>query len=138
MGKVTVTLTVSNLGDQLKASAGEIPPEQVRSVILTDVIVDTGSTLLCLPADVIAQLGLSLLYETESKQAVGYIPTRVFKGVSLFIEGREGSFDCVELPAGEEALLGVVPMEVLGLEPDLQHQRLRVLPANSEQTYLSI
>ncbi len=138
MGKVTVTLTVSNLGDQLKVSAGEMSPAHIRSVTLNGVIVDTGSTLLCLPADVIAQLGLSLLYETESKQAVGYIPTKVYEGVRLTIAGRTGSFDCVELPAGEEALLGVVPMEVLGLEPDLQHQRLRVLPANSEQTYLSI
>ena len=29
-------------------------------------------------------------------------------------------------------------MEVLGLEPDLKNRNLRVLPMNSEQTYLRI
>jgi hypothetical protein len=32
--------------------------------------------------------------------------------------------------------LGVTPMEILGLEPDLVNQTLRLLPMNSEQTYL--
>lgn len=43
----------------------------------------------------------------------------------------------MELPEGVSAvLLGVIPMEELGLEPDLKNQRLRVLPMNQEQTYL--
>ncbi|WP_414579439.1 hypothetical protein [Anabaena sp. CCY 9402-a] len=44
----------------------------------------------------------------------------------------------MELTEVPYALLGVTPMEVLGLEPDLKNRKLRVLPMNSEQTYLSV
>ncbi|WOB41736.1 hypothetical protein HNI00_18635 [Thermoleptolyngbya oregonensis NK1-22] len=30
--------------------------------------------------------------------------------------------DC--LPGGQDALLGMIPLEALGLKPDLQHQQL--------------
>ena len=52
--------------------------------------------------------------------------------------GREGTFECLELPGGREALLGVIPMEALGLEPDLRNQTLKVLPTESVDTYLTI
>jgi hypothetical protein len=32
----------------------------------------------------------------------------------------------------------VIPLEMLGLEPDLQNQTLRVLPEQSVDTYLTI
>ena len=38
----------------------------------------------------------------------------------------------------DAVLLGVIPMERLGLEPDLKNQRLRVLPMNEEQKYLMV
>ncbi len=37
-----------------------------------------------------------------------------------------------------DALLGVVPMETLGLEPDLRNQRLRLLPEEPGDTYYTI
>ncbi len=58
--------------------------------------------------------------------------------MELSIEERQGTFDCLELTEVPYALLGVTPMEILGLEPDLKNLRLRVLPMNSEQTYLSL
>lgn len=56
MGKVTTTITVTNQVDQILASRGFIPDTQVRSLTLENVLVDTGATRLCLPADVIEQL----------------------------------------------------------------------------------
>jgi hypothetical protein len=50
----------------------------------------------------------------------------------------EGTFDCLELPGGREALIGVVPLEVMGLEPDVRNHTLRVLPSESTDTYLTI
>jgi hypothetical protein len=58
--------------------------------------------------------------------------------VNLFIEGREGTYNCVELPAGEDPLVGLIPLEDLGLEPDLQNQQLRLLPTEGRNTYLMI
>ncbi len=138
MGKVTTTITVTNFVDEMLAARGFIPAEQIRSVVLEDVLVDTGATRLCLPADVIRQLGLTVAGEIEVKTAVGVKAVRVFKGLSLTIEGREGRYDCVELPGSEDPLVGLIPLEDLGLEPDLHNQRLRLLPMEGKETYLTI
>ena len=64
---------------------------------------------------------------------------RIFQDIMLEVEGRQAVFDCLEMPEGVDTiLLGVIPMERLGLEPDLKSQRLRVLPMNEEQTYLMV
>ena len=47
-GHVHATLTVSNRADQVRARDGAIRPEEVRTVTLDDVLVDTGATLLTL------------------------------------------------------------------------------------------
>lgn len=138
MGKVFTSITVTNLADALKAEDGILAVEDVRSLTLDHVLVDTGATLLCLPDRVIQQLGLKSHREVEVATAAGIKTTRIFRGVSLTILGREGIFDCLELPDGETVLLGVIPLETLGLEPDLQNQQLRVLPITPEQTYLSV
>ena len=65
MGKVITTLVITNRLDEAKAEDGLIPMEQVRSVTLENVLVDTGATTLCLPKDVIARLGF------ENPQASG-------------------------------------------------------------------
>lgn len=138
MGKVTATMTVTNLVDQILAQRGFIPEAEIRAVTLDDVLVDTGATRLCLPEDIIQQLGLTLLGEIEAKIAVGTRKVWVFKGLTLTLEGREGTFNCVELHAGEDLLIGLIPLEDLGLEPDLQNQRLRSLPMEGRDTYLTI
>ncbi|MUG93996.1 aspartyl protease [Scytonema sp. UIC 10036] len=138
MGQVTVTLTLTNLIDQVLAQRGFISSEEVRSCILDDVLVDTGATMLCLPTAIINQLGLVQSGEANVETAAGIKLGRIFRAVDLCIEERRGTFDCLELTDVPYALLGVTPMEVLGLEPDLKNRKLRVLPMNSEQTYLSI
>ena len=103
------------------------------------VIVDTGATLLSLPAPIISQLGLKQVGERNVETSTGITIGRIFAGAQIIIEGREGRFDCLELPEGVSAvLLGVTPLEELGLEPDLKNQRLRVLPMNDQQTYLMV
>jgi hypothetical protein len=54
------------------------------------------------------------------------------------VEGREGTFNCVELPEGSDPLLGLIPLEDLGLEPDLINQKLRILPMEGKDTYLMV
>lgn len=61
MGKVLTNITIINNADQIRAEDGTISNEQIRSVTLENVLVDTGATTLCLPADVIAKLGLRVL-----------------------------------------------------------------------------
>ena len=138
MGQVRTTLTLTNRADEIRAQAGVISPDQIRHVTLDNVLVDTGATHLCLPNSVIEALGLEPLKEILTSTAAGYQRTTVYQDAKLAIQGREGVFQCVALPGGEHPLLGVIPMEDLGLEPDLQTQRLRVLPMEVGNTYVMI
>jgi clan AA aspartic protease len=138
MGKVIVTMTAINRADQIRAEDGTIEPDQVRSVTMTNVLVDTGATTLCLPADAIAQLGLRLLKEVDVATAMGIGKARIFQDAKIALCGREGTFECLELPGGRDALLGVIPLEALGLEIDLKNQTLKVLPISPTETYLTI
>ena len=136
VGHVYETLTVSNRADQILARKGVIAPLDVRTLVLEGVLVDTGATSICLPADLVAELGLDLLRTVLVSTAAGDIEARVFDDLRLSILGREGTFECLELPGGSRPLLGVVPMEMLGLEPDLKNHRLRLLPDDRPGTYL--
>ena len=139
MRQVLTTITVTNRIDQVLAERGFIPAGEIRSLTLDQVLVDTRATLLALPAFIISQLGLSQLGETNVETAAGIRKGRIFQDIMLEVEGRQAVFDCLEMPEGVDAiLLGVIPMERLGLEPDLKNQRLRVLPMNEEQTYLML
>ena len=138
MDKIYTTMTVTNRADQILAQAKVIAPEEIRSITLENVLVDTGATTLCLPTELIAQLGLQFLKEVDVATATGIDKTRIFQDANIYLCGREGTFECLELPGGREALLGVIPLEALGLEPDVRHQRLKVLPSESADTYLTI
>ncbi len=138
MGKITTTLTITNRSDQSAATRGYIPTEQVRSITLKNVLVDPGATTMSLPPEAIAQLGLELLREVDVTTATGISKARIFQDAKIFLCGREGTFECLELPGGRDALLGVIPLEALGIELDLQNQQLKVLPETSIDTYLTI
>lgn len=138
LDRITTTLTVINRVDQSAAARGFISEDEVRSVRLDRVLVNTRATTLCLPARVVAQLGLDLLREVDVETATGIGKARIFQDAKTSLLGREGTFECLELPGGQEPLLGVIPLEALGVELDLQNQQLVLLPISPNQTYLSI
>jgi len=138
MGKIHTSITITNRIDQANAETGLIPPEKVRSVTLPDVLVDTGATTLCLPREVITQLGLLPLRAVPVETARGVAESHIYRDASISLLGREGTFECLELPGGKQPLLGVIPLEALGIEPDLRSQTLRLLPLTEQDTYLTI
>lgn len=138
MGRVTTRLTITNRADEILAQAGVINSDAVRSITRDDVLVDSGATTLCLPSDTIAALGLQPLRQLTAEAATGSRTVRVFQDAKLSLLGREGTFDCVELPEGRTPLLGQIPLEFLGAEPDLEKQKLRLLPTTPGQSYLLI
>lgn len=99
MGKVYTKLTVTNRGDQFLAKRGLVSEEQVRSLILEQVLVDTGATTLCLPVEIIEELGLELLKEVDVAKAMGLDKARIFQDAKISVQGREGTFECLELPS---------------------------------------
>jgi predicted aspartyl protease len=138
VGKIITQITITNYIDRVLADRGFIPAEQIRSIQLDNVLVDTGANRLCLPADKIAELGLKLEAEIDIQIATGIQRARVFKDANITVCDRNGTFNCIELPAGQQPLLGFIPMEELGLEPDLARQTLRVLPTEGRETYLIV
>ena len=138
MGKVLTSIKVANRADENLAEAGFISADQIRSETIEHVLVDTGATTLCLPANIIARLGLKVQKEVDVMTAMGIGKARIYRDVGITLCGREGTFECLELPEGQSALLGVIPLEALGIEIDLKNQQLKVLPTESTNTYLTI
>ncbi|MBA4182066.1 MAG: aspartyl protease [Anaerolinea sp.] len=136
MGQVFVRLTITNALDEGRASEGDISPSDVRSVVVEDVMVDTGASHLCLPANVIRALGLKPDRDAVVETASGITPTRIFLNARISIEGRSATMECLELPEGTRPLLGAIPMQSLGVEPDLTNHRLRLLPEGPTHSYL--
>lgn len=136
MGHIRTQLKLTNTYDEGRAAHADIAREAVRAVTLHGALVDTGANLLALPAGVVAQLGLLAQREMTVETAAGIRTARIVGPVTLEVEGRRGTFECLELPGGDTALLGVLPFQALGLELDLQNQRLILLPDRGPDTYV--
>jgi len=137
MGRVDTSLIISNRADQIEAERGLRDAKDTRSVTLDGVLVDTGATYLSVPADTVARLGLTILRELTIQTAAGPRRARLFRDATLSVMGREGTVDVLELPEGIQPLLGVIPLEVLGLEPGVARRRLRLLPDGPTETYVT-
>ncbi|MEL6259850.1 MAG: aspartyl protease family protein [Cyanobacteria bacterium J06554_11] len=138
MGRIVVQLAVTNWVDKILSERGFIADTEVRTCTVENALVDTGATRLCLPADIIEKLGLRRTGTVEARTATGLQSLNIYEGLRLNVEGREGIYNCVELPAGQTPLLGLIPLEDLGLNPDLQNQKLQHLPTTGEDTYLTV
>lgn len=136
MGKVVITIEVINNKDLLKAEENIISPAEIRTLTLENVLVDTGATTLCLPKKYIEQLGLPLSREVVVSTATGEYVTNIYSNAMLSIKGRNAIVEVIELHDNASVLLGVIPMEMLGLEVDVIKHELRLLPDHSKDTYL--
>ncbi len=86
--------------------------EEQGEDVVCDAIVDTGSTDLCLPADVVEQLKLLELGEMNTQLADGSEHTyRIVGIVEVEVQGRVCQVRAIEMPRGSAVLLGAVPLE---------------------------
>lgn len=135
VGRILTPILITNRADEIRAEDGSLPPERIRRVALDEVLVDTGATTIALPKSIIDRLGLEVAREVPVKTASGHMVTRLYNDARLTIMGRTSVFDCLELPDGTTPLLGVIPLESLGIELDLQNQRLVLLPEDGPNTH---
>ena len=136
VGQVFTDLVVSNNKDENLAEDGHLDASQVRRIELSEVLVDTGATVLCLPRPLIERLGLPLKDRVVATPAGGFLETEVYTQAIVRIGDRSALVDCLALPDEARPLLGVIPLEAMGLEPDTTHHVLRVLPNNTKDTYI--
>ncbi|MEX1104080.1 MAG: aspartyl protease family protein [Dehalococcoidia bacterium] len=138
VGYVRTRITITNSYDRVAARHGRLHEDAVRSVVLDGVLVDTGANLLCLPANVVTELGLEFDRDVVVNTATGFADARVFSGARMEVDGRGGNVEVLEFPGGNTPLLGVIPLQALGLELDLQNERLIILPDKGPDTYFSV
>ena len=128
MGKVEVTLKLTNLKDTFLKAAG-VREARPRSVEV-EALVDTGATRLYLKPTVIQQLGLERTDTVRSKTTNGDAIRYKYEPVQLELMGRRENFDVVELPEDVPNLLGQVPLEILDFVVDSRAQKLIPNPAH--------
>lgn len=116
--------------DHLKAKGGEMKPDQVRSIVIHDALVDTGATLLALPTSSIRHLGLDKKYSKRVRSTTDTKEVDFFGPVRLSIQGRECPIDVMEVPDGTPALVGQIPLEFLDFVVDLRSHKLIGNPAH--------
>jgi predicted aspartyl protease len=133
MGRVLVTATIENLGDLYEVKAGNRSPDQIRTLVIDDALVDTGATRLAMPANLVDQLGLTVHRTATTMTAAGESVVRLFSAVRLTINGRDCPIDVTELPEGCPVLIGQVPLELMDWVVDMRNQKLIGNPAHGGQ-----
>lgn len=130
MGKVLATVLIQNMEDLVLSDKGFLPPDQIRRVEVTDALVDTGATMLCMPKRLIQQLGLRPLRARPVRTSSGTSTAQIYGTIRLTIQGRDCPSDVTELPDDCPVLIGQIPLEALDFVVDPIAQRLIGNPAH--------
>ena len=130
MGKVLVAAKIENLADLLEVRKGTWTPDQVRTVEVTDALVDTGATMLSLPQRLIGQLGLQRHRTRTARTSAGTFSFGIYEPVRLTVQGRDCVIEVAEVPDECPPLIGQVPLELLDFVVDPAGQALIGNPAH--------
>jgi clan AA aspartic protease len=138
VGRVMAKIKLSNNTDLSKAREGLIESGAVRTAEIEG-LADTGATMLVLPADVVARLGLVPDGDRTVKYANGQLAKvpRV-TGVRIEILGRDMTCDALVEPAGTIALIGQIPLEGLDLVVDPKSHDVTVNPASPDSPLMDL
>ncbi|MEW6380078.1 MAG: aspartyl protease family protein [bacterium] len=133
MGEVIVELEIENYDDRVLYEHNLRKIEEIRRERVR-VLVDSGSTMLVLPQDLVEQLGLKRLDKVIVTYADERKEEREVAGVAMVrVENRITPVNCVVGPPGSEGLLGQTILEELDLIVDCKEGKLRPRP---ESPYL--
>ena len=138
MGRVLTEATIYNAHDFAAARMGKLPDEQVRKVVVSDALVDTGATTLAMPKSLIDQIGLTKQYEKRAMTAAGLSTIGVYGTARLVIMGREIPTDVLEVPEGNPVLIGQIPLEMMDWVIDMKAKKLIGNPAHGGEQILEV
>ena len=138
MGKVLVTALVENLDDLVLARMGQLAPDQVRRVEVTDALIDPGAVGLLMPSRMVAALGLQPLRVRPSRTISGPIPLQIYRAVRLTVQDRDCVSDVAEIADEFPVIIGQVPLELMDWVIDMRGQRLIGNPAHGGEYMLEV
>ncbi len=128
VGEVRCEIKLENFVDRYMFEEGKLPEEKIRMDIAT-ALVDTGSTLLVLPQDLVEKLGLKKIKRAIVTYADERKEERDVAGVvTITIGDRAANLDCVVGPLLCEPLIGQIALEEMDLVVDCKDQKLKPRP----------
>jgi clan AA aspartic protease len=131
-------IKLTNSYDEERVLRGEARPDDVRSVEI-EALVDTGATMLVLPADVVERLGVRVMGYRNVRYADGRMnPVPWVGGIRISLLGRETIVTALVEGRGTTPLIGQIPLEELDLLVDPKSRELRVNPASPDAPLLDI
>ena len=138
MGRVLVEATIENLKDLWAAEQGLCKPDEVRRVVVQEVLIDTGATLLGMPTSLVKKLGLEKKRTKPAICTIGKTEVAIYGPVRLTIQGRECPVEVAEVPDEVPVLIGQIPLEYLDFIVDPKNQRLIGNPAHGGEQMLEL
>lgn len=139
MGRVTCEAKVENAVDAALARQGKVDAAGVRTVSISDALIDTGASTLALPTSILRQLGLETPTSTRrSRNTTGTYEVKMYGPVRLWIGDRDITLDAMEVDDGCPVLIGQIPLEHLQLVVDMANHRLVPSPANGGEWILDM
>ena len=118
---------------------GELASDQVRTIHITDALVDTGASTLGLPASMLRQLGLNAPITTKhTRNTTGAYEVKIYGPVRLWIFERDMVLDAMEVADGCPALIGQLPLEHMQLVSGHGESPLEKSPANGGEWILDM
>ena len=138
MGKVMQLIKLRNSIDVARANEGEVLSTAIRALEI-EALVDTGATMLVLPADVVATLGVPIQGTRKVRYANGELAERPWVGhIEIEILGRKTVCTALVEKAGTTALIGQIPLEELDFLVDPKSRELRVNPASPDLPMIDV
>ena len=119
--RVAMDFRIRNTNDLRQNRENGSPTGVAREALLTSVPLDTAVTMLCLAADLVARLGLGLPRLVYANTAMGIRQLRVMAGALVEFEDRQAAVEVLEVPEGQQAVMGWLTMACLGIEPDIEN-----------------
>jgi predicted aspartyl protease len=138
MGRVLAPAKIENLHDVYHVETGSLSPEQVRTVEVSDALVDSGATTLSMPKHLIDQLGLLRLRCRRAMTPVGERDVQVYGTVRLTVQGRDCTVEVSEVADKCPVLIGQVPLELLDFVVDPAGQQLIGNPAHGGEQMMDL
>ena len=118
--KHKTTIELANLADIYLVERGFINPEEIRKVTVTDAVVDTGASGLCLPKSLIEHLGLTPVTSKQALTTNGVVERTVYSTVQFTILERTSTIVAIEVPDGVPVLVGHILLELLDLDLNIK------------------
>lgn len=139
MGRVIAPITLQNYDDWRAAQQGQMSPEQVRTVEVDGLLVDTGATMLVIPKSISDRLGVPEMRRTTVRYADNRTAERQVVGpIRLTVCNRTEVFSAIVEEEVTEPLIGQVVLEVLDLVINPQARTLTPNPRSPEMPMVDI